>query len=137
MRKISIIISLLFLSFLFSACATKIAFERSSIVPGADGKVAVKKDNNNNYSITVSTVNLPSSKNLTPSREAYVVWMEDEEKNIKKLGQIKPTTSLLSKAYKGELKTTSTSKPRKVFITAEDNVDLEYPSNDLVLTTHE
>src|SRR5690349_15374560 len=135
MRKIDIIVSFVLVSFLMGACATKMGFERSSVVPGADGKVAVKKDNNNNYAITVNTVNLPSSKNLTPSRDVYVVWMEDENKNVKKLGQIKPSTGLLSKAYKGELKATSTSRPRKVFITAEDNSELEYPSNDLVLTT--
>src|SRR5437764_3416284 len=120
MRKTNVFIYFAFVSFLLSACATKIPFERSPVVPGADGKVTMKKDNNGNYSISVSTVNLPSSKNLTPSKEVYVVWMEDENKNIKKLGQIKPTTGLLSKAYKGELKATSTSRPRKIFITAED-----------------
>ena len=135
MRKIDVVLSLVFASFLFSACASKMGFQRSPVVPGADGKVAVKKDNNNNYSITVNTVNLPSSKNLTPSKDVYVVWMEDENKNVKKLGQIKPSTGLLSKAYKGEMKATSTTRPRKIFITAEDNTELEYPSNDLVLTT--
>jgi len=137
MRKIDIILSLLLASFLFVACAAKMNFERSPVVPGADGKVAVKKDNNSNYSITVNTVNLPSSKNLTPSKEVYVVWMEDENKNVKKLGQIKPSTGLLSKAYKGEMRATSTTRPRKIFITAEDNTELEYPSNELVLTTRE
>jgi len=112
------------------------SFERSTVVPGADGKVAVTKDHNDNYAITVNTVNLPSSKNLTPAREVYVVWMEDEDKNVRKLGQIKPTTGLLSKAYKGELKATSTTRPRKIFITAEDGGELEYPSDMMVLTTH-
>ena len=137
MRKTNVFIYFAFVSFLLSACATKIPFERSPVVPGADGKVTMKKDNNGNYSISVSTVNLPSSKNLTPSKEVYVVWMEDENKNIKKLGQIKPTTGLLSKAYKGELKATSTSRPRKIFITAEDNGELDYPGNELVLTTRD
>ena len=137
MRKVHIAISVFFLSILFGACAKKMNFERSTVVPGADGKVAVTKDRNDNYTISVNTVNLPSSKNLTPSREVYVVWMEDENKNVKKLGQIKPTTGLLSKAYKGELIAKSTSRPRKVFITAEDGGELEYPGSLLVLTTHE
>src|SRR6516162_5509339 len=130
MRKIHITLALVFASFLFGACTKKMSFERSSIVPGADGKVAVKKDYNDNYSITVNTVNLPSSKNLTPSKDVYVVWMEDQNKNVKKLGQIKPTTGLLSKAYKGELKATTTTRPKKIFITAEDSGELEYPSNE-------
>ena len=137
MRKSLIAVSIFFLSLLFSACAKKMSFERSPVVPGADGKVGVKKDNNDNYTITVNTVNLPSPNNLIPSREVYVVWMEDVDKNVRKLGQIKPTTGLLSKAYKGELRATSTSKPRKIFITAEDGGALEYPGDVLVLTTHE
>lgn len=137
MGKGHIAISIFFLSILFSACAKKMSFERSPVVPGADGKVAVKKDNNDNYVITVNTVNLPASKTLTPARDAYVVWMEDEDKNVKKLGQIKPTTGLLSKAYKGELKATSTSRPRKIFITAEDGGGLDYPGDLTVLTTHD
>jgi hypothetical protein len=137
MRKRHIVISIFFLSFLFGACAKKMSFERSTVVPGANGKVAVKKDNNDNFTITVNTVNLPSANHLEPSREVYVVWMEDGDKNVKKLGQIKPTTGLLSKAYKGELRATSTSKPRKIFITAEDGGALEYPGDLLVLTTDE
>ena len=104
-------------------------------MPGADGKVAVKKDNNDNYKITINTVNLPASKNLIPAKEVYVVWMEDQDNNIKKLGQIKPSTGLLSKAYKGELIATSTSKPKKIYITAEDAGELTYPGSMMVLTT--
>jgi len=137
MGKIHIAISLLFLSFLSVSCAKKMSFERSTVVPGADGKVAITKDKNDNYTISVNTVNLPSSKNLNPAREVYVVWMEDQDKNVKKLGQLKPSTGLLSKAYKGELIAKSTSRPRRVFITAEDNGALEYPSDLTVLTTNE
>ena len=77
MRKSHIVFSLFFLSFLLTSCAKKMSFERSTVVPGADGKVAVKKDNNDNYKITINTVNLPASKNLIPAKEVYVVWMED------------------------------------------------------------
>jgi hypothetical protein len=137
MRKSYIAISIFLLSFLFSSCAKKMSFERSTVVPGADGKVAVTKDRNDNYTISVNTVNLPSSKNLTPAKEVYVVWMEDDDKNVKKLGQLKPSTGMLSKAFKGELIAKSTSKPRKIFITAEDNGALEYPGDLTVLTTHD
>jgi len=137
MRKSQLIVSILFLSFLLTSCAKKMSFERSPVVPGADGKVAVKKDKNGNYTINVNTVNLPASKNLTPAKEVYVVWLEDEANNVKKLGQIKPTTGLLSKAYKGELNATSTSKPKRIFITAEDAGESDYPGSTLVLTTRE
>lgn len=38
-----------------SSCARKIAFNNSTVVPSATGNVKVKKDQNNNYSIDVST----------------------------------------------------------------------------------
>ena len=120
---------------MLTACAEKLSFGSSPVVPGANGKVSIKKDNNNNYSIKVNTVNLTPAKNLTPSREVYVVWMEAEDNNLRKLGQIKPSTGLIGKSYKGELSATSTSKPRRVFITAEDDGNVEYPGTSLVLST--
>ena len=135
MRKNAVIIPICFLVFLFGACAKKFSFSNSPIVPGAGGKVAVKQDNNNNYIINVKTVHLTPAKNLTPSKAVYVVWMEGEDNNLKKLGQLKPSNTIISKTHKGELKATTTSKPRKIFITAEDDGNIEYPSSSLVLTT--
>ena len=135
MKKSFTIILLCFFVLLLGSCAKKFAFTNSPIVPGAKGKVTVKKDRNNNYDIRVNTVNLTPSKNLTPSREVYVVWMDGEDGNIKKFGQIKPSSAFLSKAYKGELRATTTIKPKRVFITAEDNGNVEYPGSALVLST--
>ena len=135
MRNNAIIIPLCLVVFLFGACAKKFSFSNSPIVPGAKGKVAVKKDRNNNYDLQVSTVNLTPPKNLTPARAVYVVWMEGEDNNIKKLGQLKPSTAFLSKSFKGELRATTTSKPKRIFITAEDDGNSEFPSSSLVMTT--
>jgi hypothetical protein len=137
MRKNAVIIPLCLVVFLFAACAKKFSFANSPVVPGAKGKVTIKKDRNNNYDIKVNTVNLTPSKNLTPAREVYVVWMEGEDGNIKKFGQIKPSSAFLSKAYKGELSATTTIKPKRVFITAEDNGNVEYPGSALVLSTED
>jgi hypothetical protein len=135
MKKSATIILLCFAVLLLEGCAKKFAFANSPIVPGAKGKVTVKKDRNNNYDISVNTVNLTPPKNLTPSREVYVVWMEGADNSLKNLGQIKPSTGFLSKAYKGELKATTLTKPRRIFITAEDNANIDQPGNSLVLST--
>ncbi len=135
MKKSFTIIPFCIIIFLLASCSKKISFSRSPIVPGATGKVTVKKDDNNNYHLEVNTVNLTPSKNLTPSREVYVVWMEGEDNNLKNLGQIKPSTGFLSKAYKAELKATTLTKPRRVFITAEDDANIDQPGNTLVLST--
>jgi len=137
MRKNAVIIPLCIVVFLFTACAKKFSFSNSPIVPGAKGQVAVKKDNNNNYIMKIHTVNLTPPKNLTPARNVYVVWMEGNDGSIKNLGQLKPSTSLLSKTFKGDLKATTTSKPKRIFITAEDEGNIEYPGSSLVLSTED
>ena len=135
MKKTATIIPICIILFILGSCSKKISFGSSPIVPGATGKVTVKKDNNNNYYLVVNTVNLTPSKNLTPARDVYVVWMEGADNSLKNLGQIKPSTGFLSKAYKGELKATTLTKPRRVFITAENDANIEQPGNSLVLST--
>ena len=137
MRSFSSIFSFVFLTIIiFSGCSQKMHFATSPAVPAATGEVKIKKDDNNNYIITVNVVNLAESKNLTPSRNTYVVWMESDGQNVKNIGQINSSTGLLSKALKGELKAAATSKPTKIFITAEDDGNVQYPGNQLILTTN-
>ncbi|GAB3783926.1 hypothetical protein GCM10028818_42630 [Spirosoma horti] len=106
-------------------------FLNSTIAPAATGGITVKKDKNNNYILNVSVMNLAEPKQLTPPKETYVVWMESDENSVKKLGQIAPR----SKALKGELRTTSTDKPKEVYITAENDANITYPNGDIILTT--
>jgi hypothetical protein len=110
-------------------------FTNSPVVPGAEGKVKIKKDDNNNYTVTVNVVNLPDSKKLSPPKDVYVVWMETEENVVKNIGQIQPSSGVLSKAMKGELNATATSKPTKIFITAEDDGNTQNPGMQTVLMT--
>lgn len=111
-------------------------FVTSSVVPAATGEVKVKKDKNNNYVINVEVLNLADPKKLTPARESYLVWMESNGNSVKKLGQIDPSSGLLSKTMKGEVSATAVAEPTRVFITAENNVSLQYPAGDVVLTTN-
>ena len=119
---------------LFGSCARKIAFQNSSIVPAAEGTVKVKKDNNNNYTISVELSNLAESNRLQPAMKTYVVWMETDQERAKNIGQINPSSSLLSKRLKASFETVSAIKPTKIFITAEDDGTVQYPGT-LVLTT--
>ena len=98
-------------------------------------EVKVKKDKNNNYAVTVDVVNLAESKKLSPPKNTYVVWMETEGNGAKNIGQLQPSTRILSKTWKGELKTTSPTKPTKVFITAEDDGNTQNPGLQTVLMT--
>lgn len=120
----------------FTSCAKKAVFQTSSVVPAARGEVKVKKDNNKNYLIKVNVVNLAEPERLTPPNKNYVVWMVTENDGYKNIGQMNMSTGLFSKTLKGSLKTVSTFKPVKFFITGEDESVAQYPGMDAVLTTN-
>lgn len=134
MKTIRPLIVLLLTTFILSSCAHKMTFQTSTIVPAATGGIKVKKDKNNNYAITVNVLNLAEPQKLNPSKEAYVVWMENGKDPVKKLGQITTSSGLLSKALKGELTATSVTEPTRVFITAEKGADISYPDGQIVLS---
>ncbi len=113
------------------ACTPKMTFVTSSIVPSATGTVKVKKDKNKNYIINVNVLNLAEPDKLSPSKNTYLVWMRSNENSAKKLGQLAPS----GKALKGSLSATAVEKPDDIFITAEDDADINYPKGDVVLTT--
>jgi len=121
----------------FHSCVTKTKFETSSVVPAARGEVKVTKDKNNNYSIKIDLYDLAEPNRLTPPKKAYVVWMETNENVTKNIGQINTSTSMLSKALKASFATVSSSKPTKIYITAEDEANIQYPGTQVVLSANE
>lgn len=119
-----------------TSCAKKITFQNSSVVPAAEGKVTVDKDNNKNYVVKIKIDNLAEVKRLEPSKNTYVVWMETDESIVKNIGQIKSDTKFISSKLKASFETVTAFKPEKIFITAEDNADAQYPGNIRVLETN-
>lgn len=117
------------------SCASKMLFSNSSVVPGAEGSVKVKKDKNNNYSIDLTVMHLADPKRLDPPKDIYIVWMETGETGTKNIGQLKTSSSLLSNTLKSSLRTVTTAKPTGFFITAEDKADIQYPAGQVVLRT--
>jgi hypothetical protein len=49
--------------------------------------------------------------------------------------ELKSSTRLLSKRLTGSFKTVSSSKPTKIFITAENDPGTQYPDMQVVLST--
>ena len=121
---------------LFPACSQKVTFLNSSVVPAAQGSVKVKQDNNKNYVIEVEIKDLAEVERLQLSKETYIVWMETDRRNVENLGQLKSSDSFFSKQKTASLKTVSSFKPVKIFVTAENGVDVRYPGNQVVLTTN-
>ena len=120
---------------MLASCSRKMTFETSRVVPAAKGSVTIKKEKNNNYQVNVKTTNLAKPENLTPPKNVYVVWMRTEDNNVRNIGKIESSSGIFSKALKGDLKATATSKPISVFITAENDGNVQYPGNQVVLQT--
>jgi hypothetical protein len=125
-------------AFTFGSCSStkKASFNTSTYTPEAEGHVKVKKDKNANYLIEVNVENLADSKKLTPSKNTYVAWIETEDKGAKNIGQIHSSEAMFSKARKASITTVSPIRPIRIFITAEDDGNVEIPSDMVILTTN-
>ena len=121
--------------FSLGACSKKVVFPVSSVVPAAKGMVKVKQDKNDNYTIEVNVEHLADPERLNPPKDVYVVWVETEQDGIRNIGQLKSSRSLFSKTLKGSLEAITPFKPSEVFITAEDNSNVQYPTMQVVLRT--
>lgn len=129
------VLSVFLACILLSGCAKKISFQNSAVVPAAEGNVKVKKDNNNNHHIKIELGNLADPSRLQPAKTSYVVWMETNENVTKNIGQINSSTGFLSGKRKASFETVSPVKPTKIYLTAEDDAAIQYPTGVVVLTT--
>jgi hypothetical protein len=121
--------------FFLSSCAKKMTFQTSSVVPSAEGSVKVKKDDNKNYNVDLSVIRLANSERLTPPKKMYIVWMNTSQNGIRKIGQLKTSSSLLSSSLKSSLKTSVPYQPTDFFITAEDDASIQEPHGQVVMST--
>lgn len=135
LKSLGFICSIGLLAFALSSCTTKVNFLKSSVVPAAKGTVKVTKDGNNNYKIKVQISNLAESTQLTPPKSVYVVWLMSDSKAIKNIGQIVSGSGFMSKKLKAGFETTSSFKPSKIFLTAENDPGVQYPFSEVILTT--
>jgi len=139
MKKINSILMLLAALIILiptNACAQRVKFSNSSIVPAAEGAVKVRKDKNNNYLIKVNIDNLAAPERLTPPRQVYVLWMITEDNMPKNIGKIKVATKFLSSKLKASFETVSSIKPMRIFITAENDASVQYTDYEVILTTN-
>jgi hypothetical protein len=121
--------------FPITSCAQKIKFMNSSVVPAAEGYAKVKQDNNMNYLIKIEIRDLADVDRLQSSSVSYVVWMETDQGNTENLGQLDSSSGFLSKQMKASLETVSSYKPSKIYVTAEENTNVRYPGDRIILST--
>jgi hypothetical protein len=127
------ILSLVSLS--FQSCANKFTFEKSIIVPAAEGYVKVKKDKNTNYSINLHVRRLARPDRLTPPKVVYVFWLLSEGNVAQNIGKVRTSTGFLSKSLKSSFHSVAPFKPTGFMITAEEDANIQYPGTTVVLKT--
>lgn len=135
MINVLLLIVLVVASVLNQSCSRKTNFLVSSEVPAAEGDVKISKSKFNNFEIKINILHLAEPERLKPPKAAYVVWIETENNLTKNLGQIESSSGFLSKKLKISFKTVSPFNPVKVYITAEDRPNIQYPQGIVVLTT--
>jgi hypothetical protein len=121
--------------FMLTSCAQKVSFQRSTVVPGADGYVRVKQDDNDNYNIRVKIRDLAAINRLDTSKETYVVWMETRQGSTENLGQLISSKGLFTGQRTASLETVSSFQPVRVFVTAEYGRNVQYPGREVIMTT--
>ncbi len=135
LKKIFSVFFVVVMMFSVEAFAKKAAFLTSTIVPAARGFAKITKDQNKNYIIKIHIANLAESKRLQPSKRTYVVWMVTDGDKTENIGQLNSSSALLSKKLKASLETRSSSRPVKIFITAEDEGNTQTPGTQMILST--
>jgi hypothetical protein len=123
------------MTLLLMSCGKNLMFMPSTVVPAADGKVNVNKDNNDNYAIDVKVHNLGDPARLDPPKAHYTLWMETVDSGPKNLGNLDNHSAIFSKSKKASLETVSPFRPLRFFITAEDQLGIQYPSTQVVLSS--
>lgn len=120
---------------LSTSCSKKIFFLTSAEVPAARGTVQIKMDKNNNNEIDIQITELAEVSRLQPAKQTYVVWLITDQNITKNIGQLVSEKSGLSKTLKASFKTVTALKPTKIFITAENEPNSQYPNEPILLTT--
>ena len=120
--------------FSFPSCTKSLVFMTSTVVPAANGVVKVKRDKNKNYAIQVLICDLAEVHRLQGSKLTYVVWMVSEKERTENIGQLKSKSTFITKQLKATLKTVSPSNPKEIFITDENDGNVQYPIGQVVLS---
>jgi len=108
---------------LLASCASTEKFPVSTVAPAADITAVKKLDKNNNYTINVTAKNLASVERIAPLKTTYVVWIVTKNEGVKNIGQLS-----VKNAKTSSLKSLTAFDFSEVFITAEEQGDVTYPS---------
>ncbi len=108
---------------------TQINLMPGSLTPGAQGTVNIKKGGNGNTKLDINVSALAQPGSLTPSENAYVVWIEPPGHPAQNIGRI-----TVNKHEHGELHAETPYKRFKLVITAQHNAQAQMPNGNTILS---
>lgn len=97
--------------------------------PAARCTIHLHMGDNGNTELDMKADSLAATSALTPPKNAYVVWIQPPNEAPQNHGQI-----ATDKNQKAELKTATPYKRFRVFITAEDQAQMQAPEGPTVLS---
>ena len=106
-----------------SAWAGEIPLVANSIVPGATGKVSYEHDRNGNIKLHMQTEHLAAPEQLSPAKNAYVVWIEPRDGQPQNAGVLR-----INSDQKGSFTTSTPAKAFDLKVTAEDSPTISQPT---------
>jgi hypothetical protein len=107
----------------------KVPMVAGTQTPAAHGTVTVHNGSNNNAKVDLKVEGLAKPSSLTPPANAYVVWIQPPGQPAQNQGEVK-----VDKNLNGQLHTDTPYKRFKLFITAEQNAQVQSPTGPQVLT---
>ncbi|MDZ7648315.1 MAG: hypothetical protein U5K54_14645 [Cytophagales bacterium] len=115
---------------LLTSCASTVKFPISSVTPAAEITAKMTQDKHKNFVIEVTAYNMASADRLDPPKNNYIVWIVSENNGTMNIGQL-----TIKNGEKSYLKTSTPFKVKEIFITAEDESDISYPSGTEISRT--
>jgi hypothetical protein len=112
----------------FGGGGNKVHMMAGSATPAAQGTVIARMGSNNNIDVDLKVQSLASPSSLTPPANVYVVWIQPPDHNPQNHGQLS-----VSQNQNGELHTGTPYKRFQVFVTAEQNAQVQEPEGPKVL----
>lgn len=114
---------IVFAFLILAACGSNKKFPISNITPGAEISIKTSKDDNGNTKIALRAKYLTAPERLTPSRSFYSIWLRTKNNGLQNLGKLETDSS-----SKASFETITPFEPDEVFITAENDDALKYPT---------
>lgn len=107
----------------------KVQMMSGTLTPAAQGTITIRKGKNDNTAVNINTQNLAKPSSLTPAENVYVVWIQPPGQDAQNHGMLR-----VNKNLAGDLETETPYKRFKIFITAEQNAQIQMPQGPTVLS---